>query len=55
MGLSWQQGPLSGASEGRFLTPEQLAERLLFAERLRRWLRVKLGGEWIADTEDVLL
>src|SRR5882762_240843 len=55
MGLSWQQGPLSGASVGRFLTPEPLPERLLFAEPLRRRLRVKLAGEWIADSEDVLL
>ncbi|NDZ17977.1 hypothetical protein C7T35_08590 [Variovorax sp. WS11] len=55
MGLSWQQGPLSGASVGRFLTPEPLPERLLFAERLRRRLRVKLADEWIADSEDVLL
>jgi uncharacterized protein (DUF427 family) len=55
MGLSWQQGPLSGASVGRFLTPEPLPERLLFVEPLRRRLRVKLAGEWIADSEDVLL
>jgi uncharacterized protein (DUF427 family) len=55
MGLSWQQGPLSGVSVGRFLTPEPLPERLPFAEPLRRRLRVKLAGEWIADSEDVLL
>jgi uncharacterized protein (DUF427 family) len=55
MGLSWQQGPLSGASVGRFLTSAPLPERLLFAERLRRRLRVKLAGEWIADSEDVVL
>ena len=55
MGLSWQQGPLSGVSVGRFLTPEPLPERLLFVEPLRRRLRVKLAGEWIADSEDVLL
>ena len=55
MGLSWQQGPLGGASPGRFLTPEPLPERLLFAEPLRRRLRVKLAGEWIADSQDVLL
>src|SRR5205823_2304949 len=55
MGLSWQQGPLSGKSVGRFLTPEPLPKRLLFAEPLRRRLRVKLGGEWIADSEDVLV
>lgn len=55
MGLSWQQGPLSGGSVGRFLTPEPLPERLLYAERLRRRMRVKFAGEWIADSEDVLL
>ena len=55
MGLSWQQGPLSGVSPGRFLTPQPLPERLLFAEPLRRRLRVKLAGEWIADSEGVLL
>ena len=54
-GLSWQQGPLSGASVGRFLTPEPLPERLLFVEPLRRRLRVKPADEWIADSEDVLL
>src|SRR5262245_30378878 len=55
MGLSWQQGPLGGASLGRFLTPQLLPERLLFAEPLRRRLRVMLAGEWIADSENVLL
>jgi uncharacterized protein (DUF427 family) len=54
MGLSWQQGPL-GATIGRFLTPEPLPARLLFAEPLRRRMRVRLGGEWIADSEDVVL
>jgi len=34
MGLSWQQGPLSGASVGHFLTPGPLPERLLFAAAL---------------------
>jgi uncharacterized protein (DUF427 family) len=55
MGLAWQQGPLSGVSVGRFLTAEPLPERLLFAEPLRRRLRVKLAGEWIAESERVLL
>lgn len=55
MGLSWQQGPLSGLSLGRFLTPEPLPKRLLFVEPLRRRLRVKLAGQWIADSENVLL
>ena len=53
MGLSWQQGPLSGATQGRFRTP--LPGRLLFVEPLRRRMRVKLAGEWIAYSEDVLL
>ena len=55
MGLSWQQGPLGRATVGRFLTPEPLPQRLLFAEPLRRRMRVKLAGEWIADIEDVVL
>ena len=55
MGLSWQQGPLGGATVGRFLTPEPLPQRLLFAEPLRRRMRVKLAGEWIVDSEDVIL
>ncbi|WP_266180832.1 DUF427 domain-containing protein [Dyella humicola] len=55
MGLSWQQGPLGGAPNGQFLTAQPLPERLLFAERLRRRLRVKLAGEWIADSENVQL
>jgi uncharacterized protein (DUF427 family) len=55
MGLAWQQGPLSERSVGRFLVPGPLPERLLFAEPLRRRMRVRFGGEWIADSEDVLL
>lgn len=55
MGLSWQQGPLSLGAAGRFLVPEELPSRLLYAEPLRRRLRVRLGGAWIADSEDVLL
>ncbi|GAA1859222.1 DUF427 domain-containing protein [Asanoa iriomotensis] len=55
MGLSWQQGPLSAHPVGRFLTPDPLPERLLYAEPLRRRLRVRFGGEWIADSEDVVL
>lgn len=55
MGLSWQQGPLSGATVGRFLTPEPLPQRVLFAEPLRRRMRVKFAGEWIFDGEDVVV
>ena len=36
MGLSWQQGPLAPGATGRFLVPDPLPERMLFAEPLRR-------------------
>ena len=55
MGLSWQQGPLSPGAIGRFLMPEPLPKRLLYVEPLRRRMRVRFGGRWIADSEDVLL
>lgn len=55
MGLAWQQGPLATGSVGHFLTPQPLPERLLFAEPLRRRMRVRFADEWIADSEDVVL
>jgi uncharacterized protein (DUF427 family) len=55
MGLSWQQGPLSSGVIGRFLVPDPLPKRLLYAEPLRRRMRVRFGGRWIADSKDVLL
>lgn len=55
MGLSWQQGPLSEGPVGRLLSREPVPKRVLFAEPLRRRLRVKLANEWIADSEDVVL
>ena len=55
MGLSGQQGPLSPGAIGRFLVPEPLPKRLLYAEPLRRRMRVRFGGTWIADSEHVLL
>ena len=55
MGLSWQQGPLSPGAVGRFLVPEPLPKRLLYAEPLRRRMRVRFGGNWIADSENVVL
>jgi uncharacterized protein (DUF427 family) len=55
MGLSWQQGPLAPAPAGRFLVPDPLPERLLYAEPLRRRMRVRFAGAWIADSEDVVL
>ena len=55
MGLSWQQGPLSPGTIGRFLASEPLPKRLLYAEPLRRRMRVRFGGTWIAESEGVLL
>jgi uncharacterized protein (DUF427 family) len=55
MGLAWQQGPLAPGAIGRFLVPGPLPERLLYAEPLRRRMRVRFGGAWIADSEDVTL
>src|SRR5262245_57981723 len=55
MGLSWQQGPLSTNAVGRFLVREPLPKKLLYAEPLRRRMRVRLGGDWIADSDDVVL
>ncbi len=55
MGLAWQQGPLATRAVGHFLVEQPLPERLLFAEPLRRRMRVRFGGEWIAESEDVVL
>src|SRR5580658_486174 len=55
MGLACQQGPLAEVTVGRFLVPDPLPERLLYAEPLRRRLRVRFGGAWAADSEDVVL
>lgn len=44
MGLSWQQVPLSTGAIGRFLVPQPLPETLLFAEPLRRPMRVLFDG-----------
>jgi len=55
MGLAWQQGPLAPGAIGRFLIPDPLPDRLLLAEPLRRRMRVRFGGAWIADSEDVVL
>ena len=55
MGLSRQRGPLSPGAIGRFLVPEPLPQRLLYVEPLRRRMRVRFGGNWIADSENVLL
>nr|WP_231999569.1 DUF427 domain-containing protein [Mycobacterium sp. 1245852.3] len=55
MGLAWQQGPLATGSVGHFLTEQPLPARLLFAEPLRRRMRVRFADRWIVDSEDVIL
>jgi uncharacterized protein (DUF427 family) len=55
MGLAWQQGPLAPGSIGRFLAPDPLPTRLLYAEPLRRRMRVRFAEAWIADSDDVVL
>ena len=55
MGLAWQQGPLATGSVGHFLTEQPLPPRLLFAEPLRRRMRVRFADRWIADSADVVL
>jgi uncharacterized protein (DUF427 family) len=35
--------------------PDPLPERMLFVEPLRRRLRVRFGGGWIADSENIVL
>jgi uncharacterized protein (DUF427 family) len=55
MGLSWQQGPLASGAIGHFLVRDPLPERLLYAEPLRRRMRVLFGGSWIVDSENVVL
>jgi Domain of unknown function (DUF427) len=55
MGLSWQQGPLSPGAIGCFLVPQPLTKTLLYGEPLRRRMRVRFGGTWIADSENVFL
>lgn len=55
MGLAWQQGPLAAGAVGHFLAATPLPPRLLYAEPLRRRMRVRFGDRWIADSENVLL
>ena len=55
MGLAWQQGPLATGSVGHFLVEQPLPPRLLFAEPLRRRMRVRFAERWIADSADVVL
>jgi uncharacterized protein (DUF427 family) len=55
MGLAWQQGPLASGSIGRFLVPDPLPARLLYAEPLRRRMRVRFADAWIVQSDDVML
>ncbi len=55
MGLGWQQGPLAPGAIGTFLVAEPLPKRLLYAEPLRRRMRVMFGGEWVARSDDVVI
>jgi uncharacterized protein (DUF427 family) len=55
MGLAWQQGPLAPGAVGRFLVAEPLPPRLLYAEPLRRRMRVMFDGARIAQSDDVVL
>jgi uncharacterized protein (DUF427 family) len=55
MGLAWQQGPLAAGSIGHFLTPEPPPRPLMYAEPLRRRMRVRFADQWIAESEDVVL
>ena len=47
--------PAGGRSVGHFLTEQPLPPRLLFAEPLRRRMRVRFADRWIAESEDVVL
>ncbi len=55
MGLAWQQGPLASGATGTFLVAEPLPQRMLYAEPLRRRMRVMFGGTWIAQSDDVVI
>jgi uncharacterized protein (DUF427 family) len=55
MGLSWQQGPLSSGPVGKLLVAQPLPERILYAEPLRRRMRVLYDDRWLVDSQDVVL
>nr|WP_231970901.1 DUF427 domain-containing protein [Mycobacterium sp. E3198] len=46
---------MATGSVGHFLTGQPMPPRLLFAEPLRRRMRVRFADAWIADSEDVVL
>ena len=55
MGLAWQQGPLGSGPIGKILVPHLLPERILYAEPLRRRMRVLYDEKWLVDSENVVL
>jgi uncharacterized protein (DUF427 family) len=55
MGLAWQQGPLGSGPIGKILVPQALPERILYAEPLRRRMRVVYDEKWLVDSNDVVL
>lgn len=55
MGLSWQQGALSPGAIGQFVLLKPLSKRFMSAEPLRRRMRARCGGAWIADSKKFLL
>jgi uncharacterized protein (DUF427 family) len=55
MNTAWQQGPLATGSIGHFLTDQPLPPWLLYAEPLRRRMRMRVADTWIADSENVIL
>jgi uncharacterized protein (DUF427 family) len=54
MGLSWQQGPLGRNPNGQFLVPD-MPPRVLYAEPLRRRMRVELGGRTVVQSDDAVV
>jgi uncharacterized protein (DUF427 family) len=55
MGLSWQQGPLAPGAVGSFLVSGAMPAPLIYAEPLRRRMRVRFGDAFIADSETAVL
>jgi uncharacterized protein (DUF427 family) len=54
MGLSWQQGPLGRNPNGQFLVPD-MPQPVLYAEPLRRRMRVELGGATVVSSDAAVL
>ncbi|MET7998634.1 DUF427 domain-containing protein [Amycolatopsis sp. NPDC005232] len=55
MPLPWLLAAQPEVFRGKFLVPDALPDRLSYREPLRRRLRVRFAGEWIADSEDAIL